>query len=303
MPIGKSKMMMALRETIERLSKFTMPVLIEGDSGSGKHHLARALHKTSLRKEAAIVELSAYDFNRYLEQMQESALLNLLRQADLGTLVIANIEQLNLDAQTLLLDLVSHRPLSLQPEKILLDIRLISLSRGGLEQAVEGKQFREDLYSRLKVMPIQIPALRQHTEDIPELLEFFVNHFVTRDGLEYRHFHLAAQNILRQYTWPGNLKELQNLVQRLLILGSGEIGDDEVRKYLNESQAESTQAPSVDTSVNLKEAKDRLEAAYLSQLLRETGGNVAETAKRSGIDRTNLYRKLKSLGIDPKNPL
>lgn len=303
LPIGKSKAMVSLRETIERLSKFTMPVLIEGESGSGKHHLARALHKTSSRKDAAIVELSAYDFNRYLEQMQESALIQQLRQADQGSLVVANIEQLSIDAQNILTDLINHKQVQVGNETIDLDIRVIALSRGDLELEVEHKNFRDDLYQRLKVMPIAIPALRQHTEDIPELLDFFINHYVTHDALEYRHFSVPAQNILRQYAWPGNLKELQNLVQRILILGNGEISDEEVRKYLSESHNESTQTAAIDTSVNLKEAKDRLEAAYLSQLLRETGGNVSETAKRSGIDRTNLYRKLKNLGIDPKNPL
>ncbi|QKI88308.1 sigma-54-dependent transcriptional regulator [Thiomicrorhabdus xiamenensis] len=303
LPIGKSKAMVSLRETIERLSKFTMPVLIEGESGSGKHHLARALHKTSNRKDAAIVELSAYDFNRYLEQMQESALIQQLRQADQGTLVVANIEQLSIDAQNILTDLINHKQVQVGNETIDLDIRVIALSRGDLELEVEHKNFRDDLYQRLKVMPIAIPALRQHTEDIPELLDFFINHYVTHDALEYRHFSVPAQNILRQYAWPGNLKELQNLVQRILILGNGEISDEEVRKYLSESHNESAQTAAIDTSVNLKEAKDRLEAAYLSQLLRETGGNVSETAKRSGIDRTNLYRKLKNLGIDPKNPV
>ncbi|MBO1926470.1 sigma-54-dependent Fis family transcriptional regulator [Thiomicrorhabdus sp. 6S2-11] len=303
LPIGKSKSMVSLRETVERLAKFTMPVLIEGESGSGKHHLARALHKTSSRKDGAIVELSAYDFNRHLEQMQESALLQQLRQADMGTLVIANIEQLNLDAQNILTDLIQNKMVQMDEQKIALDIRIIALSRGELELAVEHGNFRDELYQRLKVMPIGIPALRQHTEDIPELLEFFINHYVTRDGLEYRHFSVPAQNTLRQYAWPGNLKELQNLVQRILILGNGEVTDEEVRNYLKESQSESSQAANVDTTLNLKEAKDRLEAAYLSQLLRETGGNVAETAKRSGIDRTNLYRKLKNLGIDPKNPI
>ncbi|CAN8138729.1 Sigma-54-dependent Fis family transcriptional regulator [uncultured Thiomicrorhabdus sp.] len=302
LPIGKSKSMVSLRETVERLAKFTMPVLIEGESGSGKHHLARALHKTSSRKEGAIIELSAYDFNRHLEQMQESALLQQIRQADMGTLVVANIEQLNLDAQNILTDLIQNKQVQMDEQKIPLDVRIIALSRGDLELEVEHGKFREELHQRLKVMPIAIPALRQHTEDIPELLEFFINHYVTRDGLEYRHFSVPAQNVLRQYAWPGNLKELQNLVQRILILGNDEVSDKEVRNYLKESQNESSQATSVDTTLNLKEAKDRLEAAYLSQLLRETGGNVAETAKRSGIDRTNLYRKLKTLGIDPKNP-
>lgn len=305
LPIGKSRVIKQLRETIERLSKFSMPILITGESGTGKHFTAKALHKTSTRKSLGMIEVNALDLNDYASSTEPQAIINLIRSADHSTLVIANIEQLNNDGQRIIMDLIQHQRFQArldQPESKR-DIRIIALSRDGLEEAVEAKQFRDDLYQRLMVMPIQLPALRQHTEDIPDLIDFFVDIFVTRDGLEYRDFSVSAQNIMRQYSWPGNLKELQNIIQRLLILGTGEVDDDEVKAAF--SKAENTADPmaQIDTTIALKEAKDRLEAAYLSQLLRETGGNVSETAKRSGIDRTNLYRKLKSLGIDPKNPI
>ncbi len=305
LPVGKSKMMVQLRETIERLSKFTMPILITGESGSGRRHLAKALHKTGIRKEFALIEISAVDLNRYVQEEGYHQLNNLMREVDNGTLVVSHLEQLSVESQHVLADILQYQ--RYQPhaslEEVILDVRIIGLSKGNLEHHVLHGEFREDLYQRLKVMPIDIPALRQHTEDIPELVEYFVEHFVTREGLEYRHFSVPAQNALRQYGWAGNLKELQNLIQRLLILGSGDVTDSEIKNALikTENTAESTSA--IDTTVLLKEAKDRLEASYLSQLLRETGGNVSETAKRSGIDRTNLYRKLKSLGIDPKNPI
>ncbi len=305
LPVGKSKVMVQLRETIERLSKFTMPILITGESGSGKRHLARALHKTSLRKAFSYVEISAIDFNRAVQEASGDKLNSLMREMDSGTLVISNLEQLSDEAQNILTDLVQHQRYQLgeMAESIAMDVRVIGLSKGALEHEVLHGHFREDLYQRLKVMPIDLPALRQHTEDIPELLDYFVNYFVTREGLEYRHFSVPAQNALRQYGWPGNLKELQNLIQRLLILGSGEVSDEEIKNVLLKTCTPSEKSIEIDTSVLLKEAKDRLEASYLSQLLRETGGNVSETAKRSGIDRTNLYRKLKNLGIDPKNPV
>ncbi len=306
LPVGKSKAMVQLRETIERLSKFTMPILITGESGSGRHHVAKALHHTSARKALTLRDISAIDFNRYVQEKHFIQLNTLMREVDNGTLVVSHLEQLSVASQTILADLIKHQ--TYQPastlEPILMDVRLIGLSKGALEHEVLHGQFREDLYQRLKVMPIDVPALRQHTEDIPELVDYFVNYFVTREGLEYRHFSVPAQNALRQYGWPGNLKELQNLIQRLLILGSDEVSDIEIKnvlaKAMNPTAKKQTE---IDTSVLLKEAKDRLEASYLSQLLRETGGNVSETAKRSGIDRTNLYRKLKNLGIDPKNPI
>ncbi|MGM0540907.1 MAG: sigma-54-dependent transcriptional regulator [Pseudomonadota bacterium] len=304
LPVGKSKSIIQLKETIERLSKFTMPILISGEPGSGKHHIARALHKTSSRKEYALVEISAIDFNRLTAEVAQDPLKKLLREAHNGTLVIANLEQLAVNSQYILATLIQKQLYQPTPasDTIAMDIRLIALSKNGLEQTVQDGNFREDLYQRLKVMPIQLPALRQHTEDIPELVDYFVNHFVTQETLEYRHFSVPAQNVLRQYGWPGNLKELKNLIQRILILGRGEVTDSEIKNALQKTDSTVEQSSTVDTSLLLKEVKDRLEGAYLSQLLRETGGNVSETAKRSGIDRTNLYRKLKTLGIDPKNP-
>lgn len=304
LPIGKSKSIIQLRETIERLSKFTMPILISGEPGSGKHHIARALHKTSSRKDYALVEISAIDFNRLTDEDAQAPLKALLREVHNGTLVIANLEQLTANSQYILATLIQKQIYQATPasDAVAMDIRLIALSKNDLEQTVLEGNFREDLYQRLKVMPIHLPALRQHTEDIPELVDYFVNHFVTQETLEYRHFSVPAQNILRQYGWPGNLKELKNLIQRILILGRGEVTDSEIKNALQKTDSTVEQDSTVDTSLLLKEAKDKLEGAYLSQLLRETGGNVSETAKRSGIDRTNLYRKLKALGIDPKNP-
>ncbi len=304
LPVGKSKVIIQLRETIERLSKFTMPILITGEPGSGKHHIARALHKTSSRKDYALVEISAIDFNRLADEVAQDPLKTVLREAHNGTLVVANLEQLTANSQNILATLIQKQVYQATPanDAIAMDIRLIALSKNDLEQSVLEGRFREDLYQRLKVMPIHLPALRQHTEDIPELVDFFVNHFVTQETLEYRHFSVPAQNVLRQYGWPGNLKELKNLIQRILILGRGEVTDSEIKSALLKTDSAVEQDSTVDTSLLLKEAKDKLEGAYLSQLLRETGGNVSKTAKRSGIDRTNLYRKLKALGIDPKNP-
>lgn len=304
LPIGKSKTVIQLRETLDRLSKFTMPILVTGESGTGKHHFAEAIHKTSQRNKNSLSEFYALDFNQLCQTDNIDKLKKTLREVHQGTLVIANLEELTEEAQAMLANIVLKQcyQIDTQSDAVCIDIRVIALTKSDLEGQVEKHLFREDLYQRLKVMPMHIPALRQHTEDIPELIEYFVNHFVTYEGLEYRHFSVSAQNILRQHTWPGNLKELKNLIQRLLILGNDDVSDEEVKELLMNSQANNSIGAVVDTSLSLKEGKEQFEARYLSQLLRETGGNVSETAKRSGVDRTNLYRKLKTLGIDPKNP-
>ncbi len=304
MPVGKSKTVITLRETLERLSRFTMPILVTGEAGTGKHYFAQAIHKTSQRNEGPLQEYYALDFNDLCLTENHEQLKKALREVNNGSMVISNIEKLSAEAQAILTSIIVKQSYQLEQtsDPVHADIRVITLTKVDLEAAVQQQTFREDLYQRLKVMQIHIPALRQHTEDIPELLDFFVNHFVTHEGLEYRHFAVSAQNILRQHNWPGNLKELKNLIQRLLILGAGEVSDDEVREALLSSESTGEHNEVINTELVLKEAKERFEARYLSQLLRETSGNVSETAKRSGVDRTNLYRKLKNLGIDPKNP-
>lgn len=309
LPIGRSKLISELCDTIKRLSQYTMPILIKGEPGTGKHRIAKAIHKLSPRKDQPIFEINAADFSdqekRILgEKSPETTITGEIIHATGGTLIVSNAELLDTKGQAFLSQLIFEngfiRPGSHQKTPV--DLRIIVLSNGGLESLVEQNKFREDLLQRLQVMPIQVPFLRQHTEDIPELIEHFLDYFVTHEGLEYREFTVAAQNILRQYSWPGNYRELQNLIQRLLILGDGDVGADEVRHALESRRSEAGTFQSVDTSTNLKHAKEQFEAAYLSQLLRETGGNVTETARLSGVERTNLYRKLKALNIDPKNP-
>ncbi len=304
LPVGKSKSVITLHETLDRLSRFTMPILVTGEAGTGKHHFAEAIHKTSQRSQFPVQEFYALDFNELCLSENRDKLRKAMREVHQGSLIISNIEQLSPEAQAVLANIVLKQCYEMQDseESICIDIRIIALTKSDLERSVEQQAFREDLYQRLKVMQIHIPALRQHTEDIPELVDYFVNHFVTHEGLDYRHFNVPAQNILRQHNWPGNLKELKNLIQRLLILGNEEVTDEEVREALSRAQKDGESNEVIDTSLSLKQAKERFEGRYLGQLLRETSGNVSETAKRSGVDRTNLYRKLKTLGIDPKNP-
>lgn len=311
LPIGKSKIATELKETIERLAKYTMPVLLIGETGTGKHHLAEAIHKLSNRKTGKFYEISGLDFDeqeKFIlgEKTDEQQLFNgELIHVDGGTLVISNVESLSDKGQLFLLQLLKqqhfYRVNCEQPTPI--DVRVIALTKGTQEELIENEHFRDDLAQTLSVMPIHIPALRQHTEDVPEIVDYFVDYFMNHEGLSYREFSLAGKNILRQYSWPGNFRELKNLIQRILIMGSDEVKEEEIKQALeNITNREETTQSIVDTTLSLKEAKEKFEAAYLSQLLRETSGNVSETAKKSGVERTNLYRKLKHLGIDPKNP-
>jgi len=151
-----------------------------------------------------------------------------------------------------------------------------------------------------------VPPLRDRVDDIPELLRYHADYFANRDKLPYRHFPVAVQNRLRHYGWPGNLRELRNLVQRLLILGNApEVGVEEVEQALGAVVPSSAPVPSavhdgIDFSLPLREAREQFERAYLLHQLGAAGGSVGKLAKAVGMERTHLYRKLKDLGVDPR---
>ena len=146
-----------------------------------------------------------------------------------------------------------------------------------------------------------MPAIREHFEDIPELLEFYVNYFVEQESLPYKHFTTAAQNRLRRYSWPGNIRELKNLVQRLLILGNADSIDlEEVETALGEQPSSKHPDDLYNFDLPLREAREKFERAYLEYQLKQFNGSVSKIAKNVGMERTHLYRKLKSLNIDLK---
>ena len=162
----------------------------------------------------------------------------------------------------------------------------------------------QQLYYKLNVLPMQVPPLRERKDDIPELVRFYAEWFPNHEDLPYRLFSVSAQNRLRNHSWPGNLRELGNLVRRLLILGGeDEVTVDEVENALRENpgtQAAGTQQHPKMFDLPLREARELFEREYLEYKLRETGGSVGKLAEAVGMERTHLYRKLRALGIDPK---
>jgi DNA-binding NtrC family response regulator len=186
-------------------------------------------------------------------------------------------------------------------EPVQVDVRVVAASARDLAAEVSEGRFREDLYYHLNVLPIRVAPLREHSEDVPELLEFYVNLFVDQENLRYRHFSLPAQNYLRNYSWPGNVRELINLVQRLLILGSSEeISQEEVEIALGSQPRKPAAGRLPGFDLPLREAREQFEKAYLEYQLGEMDGNVSKVAQRVGMERTHLYRKLRALGIAPR---
>ena len=178
------------------------------------------------------------------------------------------------------------------------DPRIVASSTVELDEEVSAGNFRQDLYYLLNVVTMEVQPLREHSEDIPKLLEFYVDYFVTHEKLAFRKFSVAAQNFLRNYSWPGNVRELKNLVQRLMILGAGdEIGLDEVKKALGAVADKNVVSVPEFFNLPLKDAREQFEKSYIEYHFEKTGGSVAKLAAAIGMERTHLYRKLHSLNI------
>ncbi|OUD12120.1 sigma-54-dependent transcriptional regulator [Thioflexithrix psekupsensis] len=306
-PLGHSEVIQQLREQVKRLTQHKMSVLINGESGSGRTLFARYIHQQSLRRDGPFVNVRVAGMspeNQVLELfgVEGSPAPARLEQANRGTLYIKDIADMDDAVQSRLLNSLESQSFTRNggSEAIPIDVRIIAATAYPIDKAVNNGRLREDLYYYLNIIPIHIPPLRDHCEDVPELLDFYVNVFVNQENLPYRKFSVAAQNRLRNYTWPGNVRELRNLVQRLLILGNGlSIEADEVEPILNIQRNNNQRATSI-YDLPLREAREQFERDYLEHQLQEVDGNVSKVANRVGLERTHLYRKLRALDIDPK---
>jgi len=317
-PIGNSEQMQALREQALAVSQHDSPVLIKGEAGCGKETFARFIHHSGPRKDGPFVTLrigavasgnsQAAIFGR---EQSGQVYYGHLEQAHGGTLFLEEVADLESDTQGRLLSALQEASfLRLDgTQAISVDVRIIASTRCDLEQEVREGRFRDDLYFFLNVLPVTIMPLREHPQDIAEAIAFYTDYFVKRDDLPNRTFDEAAINQLMHYSWPGNIRELRNLVQRLLILGTEKvISESDVRRALGASVSVTVDAGQPAFSqgmmdMPLREAREIFEHDYLLYQWNQAGGSVSKLAKNIGMERTHLYRKLKSLGIDHKRPV
>jgi two-component system, NtrC family, nitrogen regulation response regulator NtrX len=313
-PIGKSRVMQQLRAELQQLAANPAPVLLIGEPGSGREAIARYIHERGSRAAAPFVSLIASTLR---DADAESRLFGqergdgagpaagLLEEAANGTLFIHEVEDLPAGAQRLLFGAFETGEFTRLggTEPVRLRARVLSSAQPGIEQRAGGETLRRDLLAYLNVLIMRVPPLRDYAEDVPELLRHQVDRVVDADGLPFRRFSVAAQNRLRNYPWPDNVRELRHLVHRLLIHG----GPEEIR--LEEIERElAVQVPPGEPLVKqdllalpLREAREQFERAYLQQQLMLCNGKVGQLAKRVGMERTHLYRKLRSLGVDFRN--
>jgi len=311
-PVGRSALMQGLRERVQQYARHEGSVLMSGEPGTGRGAFARYLHGLSRRADEPLTTLSAASITdaNCEEQLLGSehggeVSAGAFERASGGTLVIDELSDLGEMAQKVFFGVLESgrfmRIGGTLPVKV--DARIVATVGPEYEARIVAGELRRDLISHLSELSLRVPPLREYAEDVPELLTYYVDKLVDSEGLTFRRFSVAAQNRLRNYPWPDNVRELKNLVRRLLL---SDRSDDIA---LEEVEAEISAAAPVDEplvkqdllALPLREAREQFERAYLQQQLVLCGGKVGQLAKRVGMERTHLYRKLRSLGVDFKS--
>jgi DNA-binding NtrC family response regulator len=311
-PMGSSAVMQILRGKAEQAAQHDSPVLITGEAGSGRETMARFIHERS-KQTGAFVVVDHCDVDPetvrsfLLGSGQAGGGPGVFDQARDGSLFIPDLQDLAADAMKVIDQVLEsgHYVREGGNEKLTLNCRVIAGGSGDLMGKSQEDSRLQKLYYRLNVLPLQMPPLRERQDDVPELVRFYAEWFPNHENLPYRPFSVSAQNRLRNHSWPGNLRELRNLVERLLILGGeGEVTAADVEEALRQNPAkqadEDSQHPEI-FDLPLREAREQFERDYLAYKLREAGGSVGKLAEAVGMERTHLYRKLRSLGVDPKS--
>ncbi len=311
-PVGRSAVMKSLRDKVQQYARHDSPVLLSGEPGTGRGAFARYLHALGSQADEPLVSLTAASLTesnfeeKLLGSEHEGEIIpGAFERAEAGTLIIDELADLPPAAQKLLLGVLEDGRFTRVggTETVRLRARVLATVRADFEAQMDKDLLRRDLVAHLGVLSLRVPPLRQYAEDIPELLTYYVDKLVEAEDLEFRRFSVAAQNRLRNYPWPDNVRELKNLVRRLLLTGKGEdIALDEVEAEI--SSAAPVDEPLVKQdllALPLREAREQFERAYLQQQLVLCDGKVGKLAKRVGMERTHLYRKLRSLGVDFKS--
>jgi len=309
--IGRHPSMRALLGEIARAAPSKGRVLIFGENGSGKELVARAVHEGGTRRDGPFVRVNCAAIPKDLIESElfghergaftgaTERRIGKIEAADGGTILLDEVGDMSLETQAKLLRVLESRELERLGGRgmISFDVRVLAATNKDLHDEIAEGRFREDLYYRLAVIPIRVPPLRERASDIPLLAASFLRHFAEENGRRPKTFTGEAIDLLLGYRWPGNVRELRNLVERLVIMTDGdEIGAGEVGAVLGEGRERADGRG----SLPLRERLERFEVGIIRDALRESGGNVAETARRLRTDRANLHRKMRRFGIDPK---
>ena len=310
--IGKSQSILKIQKTIDKLSTSDSRILISGPTGSGKELVARKIHKNSNRSKepfvilnAALLKEKTYEKELFGEEFDDGNIsFGALERANKGTLLIDEVSEIPIETQANVLRvLIDQKFKRINGSKYVnVNIRLISSTSKDLNELVSTNNFREDLFHRLNVVPIELTALSNRTEDIPLLIDYFKTKLSEINGFPQPKIDIKNDN-LYTYNWPGNVRELRNLVERVTILSSNE-SKESINKMINDILNSAISINNNDKTLieksfssPLKEAREHFEKEYLTNQLKKNHGNISKTADFIGMERSALHRKLKSLGI------
>jgi two-component system nitrogen regulation response regulator NtrX len=314
--VGSSPVMNQLRNTIARVAPTNSRVLIIGPSGSGKEIVARMIHAQSARSSGPFIVINAATITPERMEIElfgteatngHARKVGALEEADGGTLFIDEIADMPRETQNKILRVLVEQSFQRVggAARINVDVRIISCTGRNLESEVADGNFREDLYHRLSVVPIRIPPLSERREDIAELVDHFLDQISVTTGLPRRQIGPDALAVLESHDWPGNVRQLRNNVERLLILAGGAPDATVTASMLPQEVA--ALVPSMPNgfgggehlmSLPLREAREAFEREYLVAQISRFGGNISRTAEFVGMERSALHRKLKALGVD-----
>jgi two-component system nitrogen regulation response regulator NtrX len=311
--VGVSGVLDQVRESVARAAPTNATVLIIGESGVGKELVARAIHRNSLRKDEEFVQVNCAAIP---EELIESELfghekgsftgatekqIGKFELAHKGTIFLDEVGDMSLRTQAKVLRVLQEGEVERigSQKTIQVDVRVIAATNKNLEEAIEKGDFREDLYFRLSVIPIRVPPLRERTEDIPPLVEHFLAQFAAENNIRRKTVTPEAMAVLKRHPWRGNVRELKNTIERLLIMvPQDEIEPEQLSDVLRRPADGGAAAPGTgEPPGSLKDFKESAERAFLVQKLRESRWNISATAAAIGTPRSNLYKKLEHYGI------
>jgi two-component system nitrogen regulation response regulator NtrX len=310
--LGESVPMKALRQQMALMAGTNGRVLIYGESGTGKELVAHAIHALSARAEESFIEVNCaaipedlieselFGHNRGSFTSAHESKIGKFQKADRGTLFLDEVGDMSLRTQAKVLRALEEQ--RFEPvgaaEFVRVDVRVVAATNKNLDEEIERGNFREDLFYRLNVIPFHMPPLRERAEDIPLLADAFLQEFTTAYGRKPKELTPEAYGVLREYHWPGNVRELRNLIERIVILNP-QVRIDARHIPVSVTRRSAQERPP-DRFGSLQEVREAAEREYIQRKLEEANGNVTRTAEILGLERSNLYRKMKTLGIAPK---